>query len=242
MDVAARGLMPNSTRAALAAHLDEFAAGEVDKPVLAMIERVRGRFARSINAGPDEIAFTKNITEGLNIVAASLDWKPGDNLVLCPEIEHPANFYPWLNLQRLGVELRMVTARDGRVPVDEMASRIDSRTRLVTTATVSFAPGLRTDVRRSGAPAASGSHVRGRCRSVGGSSGNRCRTAGDRRTRVFDAEGAARTVRHGIPLCAPRFCGAAGARVPVAFRDRPWQRVGSRPRLRIPPRTGSAAV
>ncbi len=119
MDVAARGLMPRSTRDALAAHLDEFAAGEVDKHgYFDMIERVRGRFARSINAAAEEIAFTKNITEGLNIVAASLDWKPGDNLVLCPEIEHPANFYPWLNLQRLGVELRMVAARDGLVPVD----------------------------------------------------------------------------------------------------------------------------
>lgn len=147
MDVAARGLMPHSTRAALAAHLDEFAAGDVDKHgYFDMIERVRGRFAQSINASPDEIAFTKNVTEGLNVVAASLDWKRGDNLVLCPEIEHPANFYPWLNLQRLGVELRMVTARGGRVPVDEMAGRIDSRTRLVTTATVSFAPGFRTDV------------------------------------------------------------------------------------------------
>lgn len=147
MDVAARGLMPHSTRAALAAHLDEFAAGDVDKPgYFDMIERVRGSFARSINAGADEIAFTKNITEGLNIVAASLAWKSGDNLVLCPEIEHPANFYPWLNLQRLGVELRMVAARGGMVPVDEMASRIDSRTRLVTTATVSFSPGFRTDM------------------------------------------------------------------------------------------------
>ena len=147
LDVAARGVMPRSTRAALAAHLDEFAAGDVDKHgYFEMIERVRGRFARSINANADEIAFTKNITEGINIVAASLDWKPGDNLVLCPEIEHPANFYPWLNLQRLGVELRMVAARGGLVPVDEMAGRIDSRTRLGTTATVSFAPGFRTDV------------------------------------------------------------------------------------------------
>ena len=147
MDVAARGLMPRSTRDALAVHLDKFAAGDVDKHgYFDMIERVRGRFARSINASADEIAFTKNVTEGLNIVAASLAWKSGDNLVLCPEIEHPANFYPWLNLQRLGVELRMVAARGGMVPVDEMAGRIDSRTRLVTAATVSFAPGFRTDV------------------------------------------------------------------------------------------------
>ena len=47
LDVAARGLMPRSTRAALAAHLDEFAAGDVDKHgYFDMIERVRGRFAQ----------------------------------------------------------------------------------------------------------------------------------------------------------------------------------------------------
>ncbi len=147
MNVAARGLLPRSTRDALAAHLDEFAAGRVDKDgYFAMVERVRGQFAQSINAAADEIAFTKNITEGLNIVAASLDWKAGDNLVMCPEFEHPANFYPWLNLQRRGVEVRMVESRDGQFPVDEVADRIDSRTRLVTAATVSFSPGFRADV------------------------------------------------------------------------------------------------
>jgi len=40
LDVAARGLMPRPTRDALAAHLDEFAAGEVDKHgYFDMIER-----------------------------------------------------------------------------------------------------------------------------------------------------------------------------------------------------------
>ncbi|MDB6165525.1 MAG: cysteine desulfurase, partial [Lacunisphaera sp.] len=41
---------------------------------------------------------------------------------------------------------RTVAARDGVVPVDEVASRIDHRTRLVTTAAVNFVPGLRTDI------------------------------------------------------------------------------------------------
>src|SRR5260221_5471753 len=86
LNVAARGIMPRVTRDALSAHIDEFAAGKVDKNgYFDMAERVRGRFAQSIHASADEIAFTKNITEGLNIVAASLDWKPGDNVVLCPE-------------------------------------------------------------------------------------------------------------------------------------------------------------
>ena len=147
MNVAARGIMPRVTRDALLAHVAGFAAGDVDKNgYFQMVERVRERFARSINACADEIAFIKNITEGINVIAAAIDWKPGDNLVLCPEIEHPANVYPWLNLQRLGVELRMVNPRGGRIPVDEVASRIDARTRLAAAATVSFAPGFRTEI------------------------------------------------------------------------------------------------
>ena len=47
------------------------------------IERVRGRAAHLVGAQPDEIAFVKNTTEGLGIVAAGLDWSPGDVVVSC---------------------------------------------------------------------------------------------------------------------------------------------------------------
>ena len=147
MDVAARGLMPDCTKAALEAHIAEMASGKVDKKAwFEGIERLRDRFARSIGATADEIAFAKNITEGLNMIAASLPWQPGDNIVMCPEIEHPANVYPWLNQQRHGVEIRMVEPQAGVLPVDAMAARIDARTRIVSAATVSFTPGFRTDL------------------------------------------------------------------------------------------------
>jgi cysteine desulfurase/selenocysteine lyase len=152
MDVSARGLLPRGARDALVEHLDERMLAELDKDgYFDLIERVRGRFARRINACADEVAFTKNVTEGVAAIAASIDWKAGDNVVICPEIEHPANVYPWLNLQRRGVHIRMVTPRDGHMPVQEMASRIDDRTRVVTCATVSFAPGFRTDLAVLGA-------------------------------------------------------------------------------------------
>ena len=152
MDVSARGLLPRFARDALVTHLDERMLAEVDKyGYFDMIERVRGRFARHLNAAADEIAFTKNVTEGLAAIAASIDWRSGDNLVICPEIEHPANVYAWLNLQRRGVEIRMVAPRAGTLPVDEVVSRMDARTRVVTCATVSFAPGFRTDLATLGA-------------------------------------------------------------------------------------------
>lgn len=152
MDVSARGLIPRFARDALSAHLDERMFAEVDKNgYFDMIERVRGRFARHLNASADEIAFTKNVTEGIAAIAASIEWRAGDNVIICPEIEHPANVYPWLNEQRHGVEIRMVTPRDGRMVVDEVAAKIDARTRVVTCPTVSFAPGFRTDLAALGA-------------------------------------------------------------------------------------------
>lgn len=153
MDVAARGLLPKAARDALVDHLDERLNAEVDKNgYFEMMERVRGRFAALINAAtPDEIAFTKNVTEGIAAIAASIDWQSGDNVVICPEIEHPANVYAWLNLQRRGVEIRMVAPRAGTMPVEDMIARIDQRTRAVTCATVSFAPGFRTDLATLGA-------------------------------------------------------------------------------------------
>jgi cysteine desulfurase/selenocysteine lyase len=70
--------------------------------------------------------------------------------VLCPDLEHPNNVYAWLNLRRYGVEVRTVPPREGHIPVDAIIDRMDARTRLATVATVSFAPGFRTDVETLG--------------------------------------------------------------------------------------------
>ena len=151
MDVAARGVLSRETRAALDAHLDDRMMNGGDKDrFFALIERARGRFAQIVNAEPAEITYTKNISEGLNMVATGIDWKAGDNVVLCPELEHPNNVYPWLNLQRFGVEVRMLKPRDNHIPVDEMIAKMDARTRCATVSTVTFAPGFRTDINTLG--------------------------------------------------------------------------------------------
>ncbi len=147
LDVAARGLMSRQVRAALDAHLDDLTSGEVNKDeYFALVERTRARFASMIHAEADEIAFTKNVSEGLNMVATGLPWEAGDNVIVCPELEHPNNVYCWLNLRQHGVEVRTVSPRDGHLPADEMIERIDARTRAVTASTVTFAPGFRTDI------------------------------------------------------------------------------------------------
>ncbi len=83
------------------------------------IERVRGRAATLLSAGSDEIAFVKNTTEGLGIVAAGLDWRDGEKVVTC-DLEYPSNVYPWWNLARHGVETVMLRGRDGRLPLESV--------------------------------------------------------------------------------------------------------------------------
>ena len=113
------------------------------------VEIVRARFAKLINADVSEVAFVKNTSEGLSIVANGIDWKEGDNVVV-PDIEFPANVYPWMNLQRRGVEVRFVKAVRGRVPFEQITAQVNSRTRVLSISSVEFNSGFRNDLKRIG--------------------------------------------------------------------------------------------
>lgn len=148
MNVSARGLLPQSSRDAVDAILDGMQEGDADKAAMFdMIERTRDSYARLINAAADEIAFVKNVSEGLNAIIAAFPWQRGDNVVLCQDLEHPNNVYPWRHLaRRFGVEVRTVAPRDGAIPADGIVAQIDGNTRMVTASSVTFAPGFRTDL------------------------------------------------------------------------------------------------
>lgn len=147
LNIAAKGLVPTTVRDAVHAYVDEQVAGTADKDLLReQVDETRGMLARLIGADADEVAITKNVSEGLNLFAASVDWQKGDNVVFCPDLEHPNNIYLWYNLRRRhGVEVRAVEPVDGRMPTEAMVAAMDERTRVVTFPTVSFAPGFITD-------------------------------------------------------------------------------------------------
>ncbi len=108
-------------------------------------EEVRRMAATLVHAGPDEIAFVKNTTEGLGWVAAGLAWQAGDNIVTTA-VEFPANVYPWMGLRSRGVELRRVAEESGRVPTQRLLDAVDDHTRLVTVSAVQYASGFRMDL------------------------------------------------------------------------------------------------
>ncbi len=93
-------------------------------------EGARAAVARFVNAGhPDEIVFTKNATEALNLVAQAWGGKhlgAGDVVVLT-HLEHHANIVPWQILhERNGIELRWVPLTpDGQLDLTELDSLLD---------------------------------------------------------------------------------------------------------------------
>lgn len=148
-NVALRGLIPRAAAEAAHAHVDEVLHATASKDAhRASVEHCREMLAGLIGAEADEVAITKNVSEGLNLFASSLPWEPGDNVVLCPDLEHPNNVFLWYNLRKLkGIEVRAVEPEDGHIPVEGFAAAVDDRTRLVTVPHVSFSPGFVTDVR-----------------------------------------------------------------------------------------------
>ncbi len=149
LDVASCAPLSQAVRDSVARHLGDPEYGNDKQHAAAVVEHSRSLFAQLINAQPDDIALTKNVSEGLNIVANAMDWKAGDNMVVCPALEHPNNRYLWHNLaQRRGVELRLVPASGNEYPIEHMLAAIDAQTRLVTVSSVSYVPGFLTPLDR----------------------------------------------------------------------------------------------
>ncbi|MBN1681336.1 MAG: aminotransferase class V-fold PLP-dependent enzyme [Anaerolineae bacterium] len=99
-------------------------------------------------ADPREIVGVASTSTALNLVAQSIDWQPGDNIVFSA-VEFPSNVYPWMVLERRGVECRQVPGI-GLTP-DALADFADESTRLVAVSALQFWSGHRADLAALGA-------------------------------------------------------------------------------------------
>lgn len=104
----------------------------------AACERARQEVASFINAAPDEIVFTRNATEGINLVAHGLNLKAGDEIATT-FLEHHSNYMPWRS-QALAVAVDL--EQDGLPRYADLGRVLSSRTRLVALAQVSNVAGV----------------------------------------------------------------------------------------------------
>lgn len=117
---------------------------------IAVKENTRKLVAGMLGARPEQVAFTRNTSDGLSTVANGLTWRMGDNVVVFRR-DFPSNIYPWLRIRdALGVEVRMCEEHDGRIDTDELIGLIDHSTRLVAISQVQYASGFRVDLERIG--------------------------------------------------------------------------------------------
>ncbi|KAB1185079.1 MULTISPECIES: aminotransferase class V-fold PLP-dependent enzyme [Haloferax] len=109
-------------------------------------EDVREDVAAFVGAETDEIALTQSTQDGINRIATALDWSPGD-VVVRTDLEHPAGILPWRNLERQGVEVRVVESEAGRLDIDQYTEAVQGAD-LVCFSAVTWNFGTRLPVRK----------------------------------------------------------------------------------------------
>lgn len=116
-------------------------------------ESARKKIAAFVGADNDEIAFTKNATEALNLVAYVLgDSRAGDlavgesDTIVVTELEHHANLVPWQELaRRTGATLKWYSmTADGRIDLDSL--ELDESVKVVAFTHQSNVTGAQADV------------------------------------------------------------------------------------------------
>jgi selenocysteine lyase/cysteine desulfurase len=135
---------------------------------MAKQDDLKKRYGQLINATPNEIAFTASTSDGENIVVMGLDLakKGGPSTGLRPsnvvidELHFTTSLYMYKELEKNGVELRIVKHRNWAIDVNDMDKAIDRNTRLVSLALVSNVNGYMHDCKAvSGIAHARGAHV-----------------------------------------------------------------------------------
>jgi len=152
LDSANTSQKPRQVIDAMTTHYEQFnsnvgrAVHQLGDASTAAYERARGKVADFIGApSRDEVIFTKNASEALNLVANTLAWARGDysvgegDQVVITEMEHHSNIVPWqLLTERTGATLRWFGLTDeGRLDLSEIDSLINERTKVVSVAWVS---------------------------------------------------------------------------------------------------------
>ncbi len=98
-------------------------------------ELVREKAAKTVGASPEEIALIHNTTEGMNVVAASMNLEPGDEVILADH-EHTSGTIPWQYWQESkGIKLvrptlPLLPESPGEI-VDVYRQAITPRTRVI---------------------------------------------------------------------------------------------------------------
>ena len=142
LDTAAEGLPPADAAQALLRYFEHKSMGTQGRTFLYETAwETTSLAAELLGTSPNEVALLGSASEALNLLANSIEWTSGDEVVIM-DLEFPSNVLPWLRLRRRGVQVRLVRSREGRLDLTDLLAVIGPRTRLVTVSQVSYKNGV----------------------------------------------------------------------------------------------------
>lgn len=143
------GVPPMRTQQAAGSFMDQYLPMVYNSGKLGfnwLRQKVRGQIANLINGQPEEIAFTKNTTEGTATLAWGYPLGPGDNVVVA-DLENPSNLYPWLYAAKTkGFTVKLIRTEGRGVGLRHYLDAIDDNTKVVAVSAVQAGAGTRVDL------------------------------------------------------------------------------------------------
>ncbi|MBW8770958.1 MAG: aminotransferase class V-fold PLP-dependent enzyme, partial [Gemmatimonadetes bacterium] len=154
LNAASTGPLPERTLRAQEAYSRKRAAPHrlSHEEQFAVLDDARARITSLIGAEPGSVALSVNTGAGINLAAWGLPLGRGD-VVVIPDLEFPANVYPWMAASReRGFTLHVVPARDGLLDEAALLAAIhETSARVLALSWVGFATGFVADLDRIGA-------------------------------------------------------------------------------------------
>ena len=113
------------------------------------VNSAKERLSRLLNVDKSNIAWIDNVSNALNVLANGIKWSYGDQIIL-NDLEFPSNVYPFLNLQKHGVEVLFAKSKTGIVDLPNIEKLVSKKTKLISISLVQFLTGYRADVKTIG--------------------------------------------------------------------------------------------
>ncbi len=117
--------------------------GDQEAFVMHRIADARAAGAKLLNCSPDEVSLVGPTSLALSYVAAGLNFRKGDNVLIYHD-DYPSNVYPWMALADKGVKVRLLNIRQlGAIRKVDVMGQVDEDTKLVALASNHFISGHR---------------------------------------------------------------------------------------------------
>lgn len=151
LNTSAIALPPVSLRRAVKCYIDTLSDSFCHNAAIyhdQILEEGRKAIAGLLSCSPEQIAFTRNTCDGITQFAQAFPFAAGDNVVVSAQ-EYPSNLYPWLSLERKGVEIRVIDSeKNGKLLPEKLIAASDQKTKAVSVAGTFFCNGYRIDMKR----------------------------------------------------------------------------------------------